>query len=287
MNVTVGVPVFNGGSMLRESLGCLAGQTLRDFHVLIYDNASTDETPHIAEEICSADRRFRYVRQPENKGPAQNFIDVMEACETPFFLWRAHDDASDPEYLRTLLEALEAAPDAVLAAARIEQTRVGPDGAEKRRTVPFRLARGDGAGPLIHNMRAVHQSWFYGLWRHAAIREIWHRIYDAYPYAWASDFLMLFAALAQDGVTGSDRVAFRQRIVEKPSQHLSQAAPRDARDLAERRRRFAAICAEEVGLAERPWLERVRLAAAIDRFTARRVGSRGRVAKLWMSGLHG
>ncbi len=83
MTITIGVPVFNGGAMLRECLTCLRDQTFRDFAVLIYDNASTDDTAAIAREFAASDARFTYFRQPENRGPAQNFIDVLEAASTP------------------------------------------------------------------------------------------------------------------------------------------------------------------------------------------------------------
>ncbi len=109
---------------------------------------------------------------------------------------------------------------------------------------------------------------------------VFHRIYGAYPYAWASDFLMLYSVLIRDGIVGTDATTFRTRIVRKSSQHVSQAEPRDFRDLSVRRTRFRDICLAEANDRHVDGIDRLRLFWAIDRFTSRRVGSRSKVIKL-------
>src|SRR6266511_1519680 len=46
--LTIGVPVYNGGSLLSEMLQSLVRQTFTDFEIVISDNASTDDTSEIA-----------------------------------------------------------------------------------------------------------------------------------------------------------------------------------------------------------------------------------------------
>ncbi len=125
--VTVGVPVYNGAEFLEKSLACLRDQTFRDIEVLIFDNCSDDATPEIAQAFCAQDPRFRYFRQPVNKGPVANFLGASwRAAKTPFFMWRAADDTSDLDYIETLLDLLPAKPERDIAVARIVSAL--PDG---------------------------------------------------------------------------------------------------------------------------------------------------------------
>ncbi len=124
--VTVGVPVYNGAEFLEKSLACIRDQTFRDIEVLIFDNCSDDATPEIAQRFCAEDPRFRYHRQPENKGPVANFLRRAGSRQIPFFMWRAADDTSEPDYIETLLALLAAEPDRDIAVARI--VSLLPDG---------------------------------------------------------------------------------------------------------------------------------------------------------------
>jgi len=128
-DVTVGVPVYNGAQCLEECLQCLERQTYRDFVALIYDNASSDATPDIAQRFVRKDSRFRYFRQPHNKGAIPNFSNVLEAAETPYFLWRADDDLTDDRYLEVTRNLLRERPDAKLAVGVVR--RLTPQGGVK------------------------------------------------------------------------------------------------------------------------------------------------------------
>ena len=48
--VTIGMPVYNGGALLKAALDSLLAQTHRDFVLIISDNGSVDDT----EAICRA-----------------------------------------------------------------------------------------------------------------------------------------------------------------------------------------------------------------------------------------
>jgi hypothetical protein len=201
-------------------------------------------------------------------------------------MWRAHDDLSEFNFVEACHTALETSPTAVLAGTRVERERIGRDGSRKSRSIPFRLeAEATWIDRLGPNLRHLHQSWFYGLWRREPLTEVFHRIYSAYPYAWASDFLMLYSVLHRDGIVGTNDTAFHVRIVQKASQHASQAAPKDAEDLKRRRKQFFDICLADAEHAHvLTTTDRLRLRWHLDRFTSRRVGSRSRVLKLWAGG---
>lgn len=101
--VTVGIPVYNGETMLEECLDCVLGQTFKDIKVVISDNASTDGSAEIYEAYAKKDSRVTFYRHPENQGPLPNFKYLVDQCDTEFYMWRADDDYSDPNYIETLV----------------------------------------------------------------------------------------------------------------------------------------------------------------------------------------
>lgn len=65
--VSVVVPCFNYGHLLRESLDSVRGQSLRDWECIVVDDGSTDDTSAVAGSYVAQDARFVCLRQ-ENGG---------------------------------------------------------------------------------------------------------------------------------------------------------------------------------------------------------------------------
>jgi glycosyltransferase involved in cell wall biosynthesis len=75
--------VYNGGQYLAEALASAVAQTYAPLEIVIYDNASTDNTEAVVRRF--ADPRIRYLRNPTNIGVIPNFRRVLgEACGTYF-----------------------------------------------------------------------------------------------------------------------------------------------------------------------------------------------------------
>jgi len=74
--VTIGFPVYNGGTQFEAALDAIRAQSWRALDILISDNASTDETESICRRAAAEDRRIRYERQSQNIGPTGNFTFV-------------------------------------------------------------------------------------------------------------------------------------------------------------------------------------------------------------------
>ena len=118
--VGIGVPVYNGASLLRESLECLRTQDFEDFEVIIGDNASTDETKSICAEFVNQDNRFRYMRHSEHLTLLSNFMCLRDASKAPLFMWRAYDDLSDSNYITELVSLFDQDPNTQLAVSQID-----------------------------------------------------------------------------------------------------------------------------------------------------------------------
>ncbi|MDZ5453244.1 glycosyltransferase family 2 protein [Labrys sp. ZIDIC5] len=236
--VTIGIPVYNGQDQLVECLDCLVNQTFSDFEILLFDNASTDETEAIAKRFAALDSRIRYTRRSENIGAVKNFITPLEQAKSPFFMWRAHDDVSSLDYIEKLVAALKRAPSAALATGTIQFER--PNGRPTRDYVPaIPIERGLSA--ILKLMFGSHAGWYYGIWRTKTLQFLIGRVWTEFPYAWASDHLTLYSLLLDQQVTAAPDTKFIQRVTPKahgPRTGQRQPIP----ELLELRREFLKCC---------------------------------------------
>lgn len=108
--VSIGMPVYNGESFIREALDSLINQTFVDFELVISDNASTDGTEAFCLEYAEKDQRIRYVRQTENIGSLYNFKFVLDEAVGEYFMWAAHDDWRSVDFLDINVLALDSKP---------------------------------------------------------------------------------------------------------------------------------------------------------------------------------
>lgn len=117
--VGIGATLFNRAQYLREALDSLLAQTYRDFRLVLVDDASSDETEAVAREYAARDSRIRYVRHGERQGMIASWRRAFEEATTDpsvqYFAWASDHDRWDPYWLKTLVEAMEADPDVVLA----------------------------------------------------------------------------------------------------------------------------------------------------------------------------
>lgn len=125
-SVTIGLPVFNGGETLAKALATLVAQDYPNLRIVISDNASTDGTLATCEAFAERDPRIRIIRKSVNEGAVSNFRTVLEASDSEYFMWAAADDYWHPQFIRTLLPALEA--DSSVGVAMCAVRRSLPDG---------------------------------------------------------------------------------------------------------------------------------------------------------------
>ena len=111
--VSVGVPVYNGGSTLRDTLDSLTRQTYRNIEIIIADNCSLDQTESVCREYVQNDSRIRYVRHSKNIGATENFKYLLSQATAKYFMWAAADDKRSDNFIEVNLGFLEEHPDYV------------------------------------------------------------------------------------------------------------------------------------------------------------------------------
>lgn len=125
--MSVGLIVHDGERYLPAALESILLQDFPDFELIISDNASIDGTERICREVAARDPRARYLRSEVNYGAAWNCNHVIRLARGRFFKLATHDDVLARGYLRTCVEALEAAPASVVGVYP-RTVLIGPDG---------------------------------------------------------------------------------------------------------------------------------------------------------------
>ena len=106
--ISVCVPTYNRAHYLRQALESVRCQTLQDFEIIIYDDASTDETQWVVENM--RDGRTRYFRQPRNVGIAANRNSCLAVARGRYIAWLDSDDIYQPEMLAVQSAVLDRHP---------------------------------------------------------------------------------------------------------------------------------------------------------------------------------
>ena len=115
--VSVGIPVRNGGDILRLALRSVMNQTYKNLQIVISNNASDDQTEAICLEVVASDSRIEYFKQDKVIPAIDNFRFVFEQSRGQYFMWAAHDDLRSENYIETLLAGFKKHPHASIIAS--------------------------------------------------------------------------------------------------------------------------------------------------------------------------
>ncbi|WP_346621253.1 glycosyltransferase [Blastococcus montanus] len=107
--VSVVIPTYNRGTVLRRTLQGVLAQTVRDLEVLVVDDGSTDGTPELLAGC--ADPRVRYLRQPRNAGVGAARNRGLREARGEFIAFLDDDDEWLPTKLARQLECFAGRPD--------------------------------------------------------------------------------------------------------------------------------------------------------------------------------
>ena len=107
--VSVCIPVYNGSKYIAESIKSVLAQTFDNFHLIVCDNCSTDNTEEIVRSF--RDPRITYVRNKENLGLAGNANRCLELANGELVCIWHHDDVMLPDNLEYKVQLLDEHPD--------------------------------------------------------------------------------------------------------------------------------------------------------------------------------
>jgi len=108
------ISTINRAEFLRETLETILRQVTDECEVLIVDNASTDNTPHVVAELARRCASLRYIRTDSNNGLDSNFDRAVELSRGEYCWLTSDDDLLKPGAIAAVLRAVRHDPSAVL-----------------------------------------------------------------------------------------------------------------------------------------------------------------------------
>ena len=118
MKVSVVIPTYNRGYILREALESALVQTYRDFEILVVDDGSSDNTQEIVESI--KDDTIRYIRHDHNRGCSAAYNTGIREATGQLVAFLDSDDVWKPEYLECQVNFLTRHPEVDLVFCDVE-----------------------------------------------------------------------------------------------------------------------------------------------------------------------
>jgi teichuronic acid biosynthesis glycosyltransferase TuaG len=106
--VSIVTPAYNAAPYIRETIASVQRQTVRDWEMIIVDDASSDETHALVSEAAAADLRIIPVRLPQNGGPAVSRNTALDRARGEFVAFLDADDLWDPTKLEKQLAFMQA-----------------------------------------------------------------------------------------------------------------------------------------------------------------------------------
>ena len=112
--VSIVIPVYNRGALLREAVASALAQTYRPIEIVVVDDESTDDTPRVIESLAAEHAELRAVRRA-NGGPGLARESGRLEARGEFLQYLDSDDLLLPRKLELQVAALRARPDCGVA----------------------------------------------------------------------------------------------------------------------------------------------------------------------------
>ena len=124
MDLTLAICMYNAGKYLPETLSCILQQTVQDFHLMLINDCSTDDTVAVAENFFAAHpRQYELVNLPVNGGLCAGRRYVEEHATTRYIMFVDADDCPYPELVASLYGKITSDEDIVAVGCHLEVDR--------------------------------------------------------------------------------------------------------------------------------------------------------------------
>lgn len=105
--VSVLIAAYNAEPFIMRAIESVRLQTFTDWEIVVVDDASTDRTVAVVEELVREDPRIRLLRQERNGGPGSARNSALDAARSEWIAILDADDAWRPERLERMLSVAQ------------------------------------------------------------------------------------------------------------------------------------------------------------------------------------
>ncbi|MFA7658004.1 MAG: glycosyltransferase family 2 protein [Candidatus Gastranaerophilaceae bacterium] len=116
-NLEIFITTYNRAEMFGQTLKTICEQNAEGFDIIILDNASTDNTKKVFNEIKKQypNRHMKFVGAEKNLGHLGNVLRTIQMASREWAMIFHDDDLMHPEYIKTAMDLINKTPDAVMA----------------------------------------------------------------------------------------------------------------------------------------------------------------------------
>ncbi len=115
--VSIVLPTYNGARYLDQAVQSCLGQLLRQWELIVVDDASTDETPLKIRSYVELDARVRSIHHTVRRRLPAALNTGFACARGRYFTWTSDDNCYRPEALAAMAEFLDANPDTAMVYA--------------------------------------------------------------------------------------------------------------------------------------------------------------------------
>lgn len=117
--VSIWIPVYNGAHLISKALESCIHQSYRNIEIIVFDDASTDDTKQAVEAYVQKDARIKYFRTEKNLGQNKSYLKILEQCLGEFALFLCADDWISKDYVKNAVVVFMKNPDVGAVASRV------------------------------------------------------------------------------------------------------------------------------------------------------------------------
>lgn len=105
--VTVIATAYNTADFLAQAVESVLSQTYRELELLVVDDASTDSTWPLVEQLAQTDDRIRIFRHPTNRGAGEARNTALRHARGKYVAFLDTDDVWEREFLERMCSELD------------------------------------------------------------------------------------------------------------------------------------------------------------------------------------
>ena len=120
-NLTLAICVYNAEKYIKETLDSILAQTMQDFHLLIVNDCSTDNSVAVIEKFFVENpRQVEIVNLPVNGGLSAGRRYVEENAKTKYIMFVDADDCPYPKLVEKLYQKISSDSDLMAVGCHLE-----------------------------------------------------------------------------------------------------------------------------------------------------------------------